>query len=201
VAATNTYVAQLVALAMLSVAIEGSSDRWDELASLPERLGEALKLWRSRSPELTALRDRSRLLVVGRGYNLATVFEVALKIKETSYVMADPYSSADFLHGPAALLDASVPVLAVVPGARAFDDLSAVLHLARERRAPVVAISDSASVLQDADIALPLPPGVPEWLTPMVAIVPGQLFAQALAEIRGLTPDAPRGLSKVTLTR
>jgi glucosamine--fructose-6-phosphate aminotransferase (isomerizing) len=201
VAATKTYTAQLVALAMVSAALERSGERWGELGTLPARMAEALDLWAAAPADLSALRDRPRLLVVGRGYNLATVFELALKIKETSYVMADPYSSADFLHGPAALLDQSVPVLAVAPTSRAFDDLDAVIRLARERRAPVIAISDSPEFLEKAEIRVPLPAAVPEWLTPMVAIVPAQLFAQSLAEARGLTPDAPRGLSKVTLTR
>jgi glucosamine--fructose-6-phosphate aminotransferase (isomerizing) len=201
VAATKTYTAQLVALAMVSAALEGSGERWSELLTLPGRMREALDLCAATPCDLSSLRDRPRLLVVGRGYNLATVFELALKIKETSYVMADPYSSADFLHGPAALLDQSVPVLAVAPTSRAFDDLEAVIRLARERHAPVIAISDSPVFRENAEVCIPLPPAVPEWLTPMVAIIPAQLLAQSLAEARGLTPDAPRGLSKVTLTR
>ncbi len=201
VAATKTYTSQLMALAMLSVALEGDPSRWNELATVPGRISETLDLCTAAAVDATPFRDRRRLLVVGRGYNLATVFEVALKIKETSYVMADPYSSADFFHGPAALLDESVPVLVVAPTTRAFDDLDAAVRLARERRAPLVAISDSPTLLEGADVALPLAAGIPEWLSPLAAVVPGQLWAQALSRARGLTPDAPRGLSKVTLTR
>ncbi len=201
VAATKTYTAQLMTLAMLSAAIEGAPGRWGELATVPGHITAAIDLVRSRGLDASAFRDQRRLLVVGRGYNLATVFEVALKIKETSYVMADPYSSADFFHGPAALLDRSVPVLVVAPATRAFDDLDAAVSLARERSAPLVAISDSEPLLSLADVALPFPAGIPEWLSPLVTVVPGQMWAQALAEGRGLTADAPRGLSKVTLTR
>jgi glucosamine--fructose-6-phosphate aminotransferase (isomerizing) len=201
VAATKTYTAQLVGLAMISAALRGSEEGWAGLLSLPERIREAIALWDRAALDVTPLKDHKRLVVVGRGYNLATVFELALKIKETSYVMADPYSSADFLHGPAALLDQSLPVVAVAPTSRKFDDLAATLQLARERGSPVVALSDQAALSGAADIFVPLPTGVPEWLSPVVAIVSGQLLAQALARVHGLTPDAPRGLSKVTLTR
>lgn len=201
VAATKTYTAQLMALAMLSAALDGGPGGWEDLAALPGRVAEALELNATSTRDAVAFHERSRLVVVGRGYNLATAFEVALKIKETCYVMADPYSSADFLHGPAALLEEGLPLVVVAPTSRRFDDLDAVLALARERQAPLIAISDSPKLLEVADVFLPLPAGVPEWLSPLVAVVPGQLWAMALAEARGLSPDAPRGLRKVTLTR
>jgi glucosamine--fructose-6-phosphate aminotransferase (isomerizing) len=199
VAATKTYTAQLMALAMLSAALDGDPAGWDQLSTVPDRVGEALAL--NPAPRAGMVPNLTRLVVVGRGYNLSTAFEVALKIKETCYVMADPYSSADFLHGPVALLEEGLPLLVVAPTSRAFDDLDAVIGLAKERKAPLVAISDSPALLEAADVGLPLPAGVPEWLSPLVAVVPGQLWACALARARGLSPDAPRGLKKVTLTR
>lgn len=201
VAATKTYTAQLMALAMLSAALEGDAERWQELEAVPRHVAAALELRSSAPREVASLRTAERLVVVGRGYNLATAFEVALKIKETCYVMADPYSSADFLHGPVALLEQGLPVLVVAPRSRSFEDLDAIVQLARDQRAPLIAISDARALLESADVALPLPSDVPEWVSPMVAVVPGQLWARDLALARGLTPDAPRGLKKVTLTR
>jgi glucosamine--fructose-6-phosphate aminotransferase (isomerizing) len=201
IAATKTYTAQLMALAMLSAALEGEPARWKDLAALPEQVAATLDLRPTGRGEAASLRHRERLVVVGRGFNLATAFEIALKIKETCHVMADAYSSADFLHGPVALLEEGLPVLVVAPRSRSFEDLDAVVGLARERGAPLVAVSDSPALLQRADVSLPLPPGVPEWLSPLVAVVPGQLWAAELARARGLTADAPRGLKKVTLTR
>jgi glucosamine--fructose-6-phosphate aminotransferase (isomerizing) len=201
IAASKTYTAQLLALAMISASLQDSPARWDELETVPDRVAEALALWDRKPPDLSSLRASGRLLVVGRGYNLATVFELALKIKETSYVMADPYSSADFLHGPSALLDEELPVLAVAPTSRSFDDLEATLALARERGAELLVLSDQVSLREGAKHFVELPPGVPEWLSPLVAIVPGQLVAQGLATLHGHSPDAPRGLSKVTRTR
>jgi glucosamine--fructose-6-phosphate aminotransferase (isomerizing) len=146
------------------------------------------------------LREHSRLVVLGRGYNLSTAFEITLKVKETSGVLAHGYSSADFLHGPKAILDRSLPVMAVAPG-RVFSDLDAVAALAREQGAPILAVSDREEVLASADIPLPLPAGIPDWLTPMAAVVPGQLWALGFSLAHGLSPDAPRGLTKVTHTR
>jgi glutamine---fructose-6-phosphate transaminase (isomerizing) len=201
VAATKTYTAQLAALAMLSAALRGEEERWRELHELPRLVSEALATSPAGPEAAAEFRAHQRLLIVGRGFDLATVFELALKIKETSYVSADPYSSADFLHGPAALLDEGLPVMVVASTHRAFDDLQAVVARAQQCGAPLIAITDSAELQRAARVSLPLPPGVPEWLTPVVSVVPGQLWAQALAFARGLTPDAPRGLSKVTLTR
>jgi glucosamine--fructose-6-phosphate aminotransferase (isomerizing) len=92
-------------------------------------------------------------------------------------------------------------LLAVAPGQRSFDDLDGVIRLAREREAPLVAISDRPEILEAADVALPLPTGTPEWLSPIVAVVPGQLWALGLSLARGMDPDSPLGLSKVTQTR
>ena len=199
VAATKTYTAQLMTLAMLSAAWRDEPGPWAELEALPAQVAATLEANRATAAIAEGLREHSRLVVLGRGYNLSTAFEITLKVKETSGVMAHGYSSADFLHGPKAILDRTLPVMVVSPG-RAFDDLDGVTSLAREQGAPIVAVSDRPDVLAAADIALPLPAGVPEWLTPMVAVVPGQLWALGFCLARGLQPDAPRGLTKITHT-
>ena len=139
-------------------------------------------------------------VVIGRGFNYSTAFELALKMKETSYLVAEPYSPADLLHGPVAMIDRGFPALVVAPSGRVLADLAALIDTLDQRHAELVAISDDATVLARARVGLALPPGIPEWLSPLVAIVPGQLWAVALARTRGLDPDRPRGLSKVTET-
>jgi glucosamine--fructose-6-phosphate aminotransferase (isomerizing) len=201
VAATKTYTAELMALALVSEALDPSSDAAAALAALPEQVAEAIETGSETAAVAARYRHHRRLLVLGRGYNLSTAFEIALKIKETCGVMADPYSSADFLHGPVALLERDVPVVLVAPAVERFADLEEVAALAVARKAPLVAISSVPALLEAAEARLPLPAGVPEWLSPMVAVAPGQLFAQALAVSRGLSADAPAGLTKVTLTR
>ncbi len=199
VAATKTYTAQLMVLAMLSAAWRGSGQAWAELQALPGQVQATLEANRETAAIAESLREHSRLVVLGRGYNLSTAFEITLKVKETSGVMAHGYSSADFLHGPKAILDRTLPVMVVSP-VRAFGDLDAVTALAREQGAPLVVISDREDILGVADVALRLPLGVPEWLSPLVAVVPGQLWALGFSLARGLHPDAPRGLTKVTHT-
>ena len=200
VAATKTYTSQLLALAMLSTALGASEDRWRELAGVPEAVAEALSSSR-RGADAERLAGAPGFVVIGRGYNYATAFEIALKIKETSYVLAEPYSGADLLHGPMAMVDHRVPVLVVAPSGRGADAMPELLGQLARRGAPIAMLSDRADLLERAAIRLPLPSGVPEWVSPIVAVVPGQLFAKSLAEARGVDPDRPRGLAKVTRTR
>jgi glucosamine--fructose-6-phosphate aminotransferase (isomerizing) len=201
VAATKTYTSQLCALAMLSAALEGGESRWAELARVPVLVERAIGLNAVLDDKVARYRYAEHFVVVGRGFNYATAFEVALKMQETSYVLAEPYSPADLLHGPVAVIDRGFPVVLVATSGRVLDDLESLTDLLERRRAELVAISDDADVLGRARVGLPLPAGVPEWVSPMVAVVPGQLFAVALARTRSLDPDQPRGLSKVTETR
>ncbi len=201
VAATKTYTAQLLALAMLSTALDPSEERWRELAAVPRQVERALALNAEAPARAARFRYAEHFVVIGRGFNYATAFELALKLKETSYVVAEPYSSADFLHGPVALIERGFPAVVIAPSGAVYEDVAALLDILAEREAEVVGISDRAEFLARVGTPLPLPSGVPEWLSPLVAIVPGQLWAGALARERGLDPDQPRGLRKVTETR
>jgi glucosamine--fructose-6-phosphate aminotransferase (isomerizing) len=199
VAATKTYTAQVLALAMLSAALRREDRLWKELDAVPQLVAQAIDSNGGVMAAAVRFPRHDRMVVVGRGYNLSTALEVTLKIKETSGVMADGYSSADFLHGPAALLDAAIPLLVVAPE-RTFEDLDAVVRMALAKGAPLVAITDRRSLLDAADVPLAVPAGIPEWLSPIVAVAPGQLWALGVSLARGMSPDAPPGLSKVTET-
>ncbi len=201
VAATKTYTTQLLALAMLSAALDGPDSAWEEIAALPEKVGETIDLNQRLSDAAAKIAESDRMVVVGRGFNLSTAFEIALKIKETSYVMADPYSSADFQHGPIAMLDETLPLLVVAPGEKAVAGMSELLRRAHSACAPLVALTDQPDLKTVADAVLTVPRDMPEWLSPLTSVVAGQLWAHALTRARGLDPDAPRGLAKVTLTR
>ncbi|HKO49230.1 MAG TPA: SIS domain-containing protein [Polyangiaceae bacterium] len=201
VAATKTYTAQLFALAMLSAALEGNPERWAALAGVPAWLERVIEQNADLGQAVAAFRDARQLIVLGRGFNYSTAFEVALKLKETSYLLAEPYSVADLLHGPVAMIDSGFPIILLAPSGRALADVPDLLSLLEARAARVLAISDDPEVLRRIPMHLALPPGVPEWLSPLISVVPGQLFAGALARSLGHDPDRPRGLSKVTLTR
>jgi len=202
VAATKSYTAQLMTIAMLSAALAGDEERWQELARVPELVERALALDERVAVRAERYRFMDHCVVLGRGFNYATAFEWALKLKELAYVIAEPYSSADFQHGPVALIDRGFPVLAVAPSGPVFADTLALLErLVEEKHAELLVVSDAEAALGLAHTPLPLPGPAPEWATPLVAIVLGQLFCYHLTRAKGFDTEAPRGLHKVTLTR
>jgi glucosamine--fructose-6-phosphate aminotransferase (isomerizing) len=200
VAATKTYTSQLLALALLSACVADDHNMLDVLRQIPAWTSEVLTM----SEEIARVAERYRYMkvcvVIGRGFNYATAFEMALKIKELTYVLAEPYSSADFLHGPVALVEEAFPTIVVAPAGVMQKEMVTFIHTLKERGAEVVAISDSDEVLELARIPLRLPVMVPEWASPLTSIVAGQLLAMHLANVRDYNVDRPRGLRKVTET-
>ena len=201
VAATKTYTAELMAIAMLSVAMNGSQARWQELARVPDWVEEVLKEDSGIAQMAQRYRYMQQCVVLGRGYNYATAFEWALKLKELTYVEAEPYSSADFLHGPIAMVERGFPVMAIVPSGKVFDSLMSLLdHLKHAQLAELVVISNASTALELAQSPIALPVNIPEWLTPIVSIVPAQLFSYHLTHVKGYDTEKPRSLHKVTET-
>ena len=136
--------------------------------------------------------------MIGRGFNYATAHEISLKCKELAYILAEPYSSADFRHGPIAMMETDFPVLLVTMGETFRQDLAALDARLREQGVQPVVLGDQP--FTDDGLHIPVPGGLPEWLTPLAAILPGQLLAYHLAQARGFDPDQPRVIRKVTLT-
>jgi glucosamine--fructose-6-phosphate aminotransferase (isomerizing) len=201
VAATKTYTAQLMAIAMLSAALEGQAGRWLELAAVPGWAAQALILEDEIARMAQRYRYMSQCAVIGRGFNYATAFEWSLKLKELTYVVADPYSSADFLHGPIAMVAQGFPVLAVAPQGKVFTSLIELLERLQAAQAELVVVSDAAQALALAQSPIRLPAGIPEWLTPLISILPAQLFAYHLTRVKGYNTESPRSLQKVTETQ
>ena len=201
VAATKTYTGQMLMLYLLAYALEGGVRR-TELERLPEMVESALRL----EPEVRALSERYRYMryavVVGRGLNYANAFELSLKLMETCYVVAERFSSADLLHGPIALVEPSFPVFAFTPAGVTWASMNETLAKLQALQAEIVAITDSGNREVDARATrvIRLPRRLKEVLTPIPYIVPAQLFAACLADQKGLDPDRPRTLHKVTLT-
>ncbi len=201
IAATKTYTAQLVALAMLSAAVADDALRKEELESVPAHVAKALDV----NPDAmaaaaAALKDAGHGVVIGRGFNYATAFEIALKAKEVAYFAVEPYSAADFQHGPIALIDSGFAAIIVNVDGAVSREVEDLLRTMTERGARPVVVSNVESSLALALAPLALPAGIPEWLSPIAAVVPGQLLAFHLSRARGFDPDQPRGLSKVTRT-
>ena len=202
VAATKTYTAELLAIAMISCALDKEHpERWDDLVKVPGWVAQALAL----DGDISRLAQRytfmERCVVLGRGYNYATAYEWSLKLKELTYLVAEPYSSADFQHGPIAMVEHGFPVLAVVPGGKVYGTLMEMLQkLHDDQKAELVIISDQDEALELAQSPIRLPAGIPEWLTPIVGIIPAQLFAYHLTQAKGYDTEKPRTIRKVTET-
>ncbi|GAB4561636.1 MAG: SIS domain-containing protein [Anaerolineae bacterium] len=202
VAATKTYTTSLALLALLSAVLAQDAERLTRLERLPDDVQRTLSMAEEViGPRSERYRFMENCVIIGRGYNYATAFEIALKLKELTYVVAMPYSSADFLHGPMAVVEPGFPVVVTAPSGDVYADMVEFLRRLHERRADMMVVSDRAEALSVAQVGVPLPTGVPEWLSPVITVIPGQLLALHLTLAKGLEPDAPRGLSKVTITR
>ena len=202
VAATKTYTGQVLMLYLLAYALGGRGATIDDLERLPDSVEGALSI----EQEVAELADRYRFMrhavVIGRGLNYANAFEFALKMMETCYVVAERFSSADFQHGPIALVEPDFPVFAFAPSDVTWPSLGDTLSRLQELRAEVVAIADPSNreVEARATRVIRLPKRLKGALTPIPYVVPAQLFAASLANEKGLDPDRPRTIRKVTLT-
>jgi glucosamine--fructose-6-phosphate aminotransferase (isomerizing) len=200
-AASKTYTGQLMAMALITAHLAESDEMRADLARVPALVNETLELAPTIIQRAERFRFMTRCVTLGRGYNYATAFEIALKLKELSYVTAEPYSSADFRHGPKAMVEDDFPIIAIAPSGAVYPDMLNLIKELRERGADLTVISTELEALGHAQFPLPLPVGVPEWITPIVGVVPGQLLAMATAAAKGHELDTPRNLTKVTMTR
>lgn len=197
VAATKTYTAQLAAVAVVSAALDGSPLELDGVVS---DVGAVLAQSDRIAEVASVFSGVERAAVLGRGFNHSTAFEWALKLQELVYVLAQPYSAADFVHGPLALVSDGFPVFAVAPSGAPHAGMHLLLkQLTNELGSRLAVISDQPETLDLAEAPISIPSG-PEWLTPIVCAVAAQLFTHHLAIAGGLDPDSPRTIAKVTRT-
>lgn len=200
VAATKTYTSSLMVVAMLSAALADSTSQWDQLKTVPDVAKKILNLGQDAVKAATRWRFADRCVVIGRGYNYATAYELALKLKELTYIIAEPYSPADLLHGPFAMVERDFPALVIAPKGVMQPNILDLLKELHQAGADTLIISDDEKILSYGDAKLHLPASVPEWLSPITTIMAGQLFALHLTSIKKLDIDQPRGLNKVTRT-
>lgn len=197
VAATKTYTGQMLHFYLLASIL---GDRKIDFELIPEYTQQALSL----TPQVETLVERyvfmENCVVVGRGMNYGNSYELALKLMETCYVVAERFSSADFFHGPLAIVERRFPVIMFAPSGVTKKSSVDLLNNLRDLHADCLAITNDAEIAAMSPKGLMLPAGIDEFLTPIPFIVPAQLFAAYLSAAKGLDPDAPRSLSKVTKT-
>ena len=199
VPASKTYTASLLALALISQAIDRDDAFGLALARVPSSMGGALKAEVNLDSLVPALAG-PRAIVLGRGFNFSTAEEVALKLTETSYVLARAWSVADFEHGPIAVVEPGFPVLLVGGGGAVEADLQAICTRLVDYGCRVIGLFDGANAPCGLDVAAAYDSGLPEELTPLTLAVLGQLLAHRVAVARGVDPDQPRAIHKITRT-
>lgn len=199
VPASKTYTASLLALALISQAVDPDEAFGVALSNVPEALERALEM-DSTIESLVAPLSGTRAIILGRGYNFSTAEELALKLIETSYVMARAWSVADFEHGPIAVLEAGLPVVVVDGGGAMETTMRSIRERVEARGCPVVHLIDGEGKGADPATAVRLRSGLPEQLTPISLAVLAQLLAHRVAAARGFDPDVPREIRKVTRT-
>ena len=201
VAATKTYMNQLAALALVAAFAAGHGDRVRaELGALAETLRRSIpSLEQAAAAIAVSFVFVGRMFVIGRGPEFATAREIALKLVETCRLAAEPFTATALTHGPVAALDPLFPVWAITTEDESLETVIAAARRARKAGATLVASGNAAARLRGAAYRLPAPAAPTPLLAPLLSVVPGQLFAHALALAKGLDPDRPAGLTKVTL--
>lgn len=201
VAATKTYLNSIAAVALLSSVARNDPERLDALRAAPGAVAKQIDTTLEVADRLDPYSDVESGSVVTRGVNYGTAFEIALKIRELSGAPFEAFSSADLLHGPIAAVKRGRPAIVIAPKGRTLESMRAAIEKIRERGAELIGISDDAEFLRTVQTAFPLVPDLPEWLSPLLTVVPGQVAAVHLAKLRGADIDSPAGLTKITRTR
>ncbi len=199
VAATKTFTGQMMLFYLLAAALAKDSKAID-YQQIPDLAARALE----QMPAIVELVQRyvfmENCVVVGRGLAYANAYEFALKLMETCYVVAERFSSADFLHGPVAMIERHFPVILFAPPSVMLEGTKDLIRRLQELRADTLAITGDIDTAAMCSRSIIMPREIDEFLAPIPYIIPAQLFAALLAEAKGLDPDQPRSLSKVTRT-
>jgi glucosamine--fructose-6-phosphate aminotransferase (isomerizing) len=199
VAATKTFTGQMLLFYLLAESLAETRPSWS-CDNIPDYAARALE----QQPAILELVQRyvfmENCVVVGRGLAYANAYELALKLMETCYVVAERFSSADFLHGPVAMVERHFPVILFAPPGVMLPGVKSLIGRLRELRADSLVITSDLEAAASCTRAIVMPKEIDEFVAPIPYIIPGQLFAALLAEAKGLDPDQPRSLSKVTRT-
>lgn len=198
VAATKTYTGQMMLFYMLAAALaQNQAPRYE---MIPDYAEQVLQL----RPQVEDLVERyvfmENCVIVGRGINYGNAYEMALKLMETCYVVAERFSSADFFHGPLAIVERHFPIFLFAAPGVTLGGAKALVNRLHDLKADTLAITADEEVAAACSRVIRMPVAIDEFLSPIPYIIPAQLFAALLADAKGLDPDAPRSLAKVTRT-
>ena len=197
VAATKTYTGQMLHFYLLASAFGINNIKYEKI---PDYVDKALNLRAVIETLVERYVFMENCVVVGRGLNYGNAYEMALKLMETCYVVAERFSSADFFHGPLAIVERRFPVILFAPRGETKKGNLELLNRLKELHADCLCLTNDTEISEQSNRFIGLPEEIDEILSPIPFIIPAQLFAGYLAAAKGLNPDAPRSLSKVTRT-
>jgi glucosamine--fructose-6-phosphate aminotransferase (isomerizing) len=201
VAATKTFTAQLYLLARLAALLAEDKALLCELETVPERISHALEAARAIEGSVARYRFMHECFVLARGVNYAVSLEAALKIQETTYVRAKAFATSDFQHGPIAMLERDIPVMLFAPEGPSFAEMSGMLARIRAEGMETIVVSNNRGALEAGTCGFAIPQTDNDIISPFFNVAVAQMFACKLALAKGLDPDSPRGLHKVTITK
>ena len=201
VAATKTFTTQLYLLAQLAAGWADDKEFAKEILTIPERISHTFESAREIEDRVARYRFMNECFVLARGVNYAISLEAALKIQETTYVRAKAFATSDFQHGPIAMIDSDIPVIIYAPEGPSLGDMVEMINKMRDGHIETIIVSNNKDVREMGTCSFTIPQTSNDMVSPFFNVVIAQMFACQLALVKGLNPDSPRGLNKVTITR
>lgn len=201
VAATKTFAAQMYLLALLAAEWSGDSSMLGELSVLPDKIPQVYSISDIIKEKVCRYRFMNECFVLSRGVNYPIALEAALKIQETTYARAKAFATSDFQHGPIAMVERDIPVLIFAPEGPSFRDTAEMANKLKQNEIELIVVSNNREILEIGECSFAIPQMDNDIISPFYNVTVAQMFACQLALVKGLNPDNPRGLSKVTITR
>lgn len=201
VAATKTFITEIFLLARLAAEWSSSNELKNELLLIPENISHMFEVSQAIEDRIERYRFMDECFVLARGINYAVSLEAALKIQETAYVRAKAFATSDFQHGPIAMIDKDIPIIIFAPDGPLLNDVCEMIGKLKNGDFETLIISNRKGVRDLGSVSFSIPDTANDMISPFYNVVVAQMFACKLALVKGLNPDSPRGLNKVTITR
>jgi glucosamine--fructose-6-phosphate aminotransferase (isomerizing) len=200
-AATKTFITQMFLLAALAAHWSNDKEMLESIKKLPEKIKEVLKTSDAFEKKVERYRFMKECFVLARGVNYSISLEAALKMQETSYVRAKAFATSDFRHGPIAMIEGDIPVILFAPNGPLMNDLKNMIKLLKEYKIELIVVSNVNEILDCGDVSFRIPDTKNDMISSFYNVVVAQMFACKLSILKGLNPDEPRMLKKVTITK
>lgn len=201
VAATKTFTTQMYLMANLAAEWSDNASMIDEIKQLPEKISQVFEVAGTIESKVERYRFMNECFVLARGINYAVSLEAALKIQETTYVRAKAFATSDFQHGPIAMIERGIPVMIFAPDGPSLKDVTSMIEKLESEQIETIVVSNKNDILDLGTVSFKIPETDNDIISPFFNVIVAQMFACKLALAKGLNPDKPKGLNKVTITK